>query len=332
MASIVPGGCISLEEHTTFPGVGDQTPFFDQIWKTFPDVRQALLDKGKRRLDDMDEGHVSIQVLSQLPGVGNENPEGCRKANDEAAHIVRENPTRFRAFAALAMSDPDGAAKELERAVTQLGLIGAMIDNHLPDMTHYDSERFWVVFAMAEKPDVPIYIHPAPASDSVMHDRFNGNYSPVVAEGLMTGAWGWHENLGLHIIKLYAAGLFQRFPNLKIIIGHMGEMIPMMIDRIERLKFFKRGGLGSFREVWQKNIYVTTSGIFSLRTFEMLLRVTALDHVMYSVDSPFERSVTGWRFLNEVAASRILSQEELVQFARGNAARLLKIEVDTLAQ
>ena len=327
MASTLPSGCITLEEHTTFPGVGDQTPFFEQIWKTFPNARQALLDKKDRRLADMDEGHVSIQVLSQLPGTGNENPDGCHQANDEAAQTVREHPHRYRAFAVLAMSDPQRAARELHRAVTQLGLVGAMIDNHLPDMTHYDDERFWVVFEMAEKLDVPIYLHPAPAPDAVKRARFEGNYSPVIAQGLMGGNWGWHEYEGLHVVKLYAAGLFRRFPNLKIIIGHMGEMIPMMIDRLERSDFFRRGGLGSFREVWERNIYVTTSGMFSVRTFEMLLKVTPLHHVMYSVDSPFEKSATGWAFIEELAATGTLSGEQLALFVYGNAQRLLKIEV-----
>lgn len=322
----LPTTVITLEEHCTFPGVGDETPFFSEIWKTFPDMRERLLDKSTRRLADMDEGHVSVQVLSQLPGVGNENPEGCRKANDETAETVRGAGGRHAGFAALAMKYPDKAALELERAVTQLGLVGAMIDNHLPDMTHYDDEKYWAVFAMAEKLDVPIYIHPAPASDALMRERFIGNYHQATAEGLMTGAWGWHEELGLHIVKLYAAGLFQRHPKLKIIIGHMGEMIPMMIDRIDRLKFFERGGVvGKFRDVWENNIWVTTSGIFSLRTLEMLLKVTSLGKVLYSVDSPFETSARGWQFIEEIAQSGMFTKEEFEMFAGGNAKTLLRL-------
>lgn len=164
-------------------------------------------------------------------------------------------------------------------------------------------------------------------NDSVMVARFNGaegEYSSVVAQGLSTGAWGWHEYLGLHVVKLYAAGVFQQFPRLKIVIGHMGEMIPMMIDRIERLKFFECGGLGSFRAVWERNVWMTTSGSFSVRTLEMLLKVTPLDRVLYSVDTPFETNVTGWRFIEELAHSGLLSNE-MEQFVQGNARKLLKI-------
>ncbi|KAH8694885.1 hypothetical protein BGW36DRAFT_381638 [Talaromyces proteolyticus] len=325
MVTFLPKGCITLEEHTTLLSLGDESPFYTEIWKTFPNVRQALLDKHDRRLVDMDTGHVSFQILSQLPGIGNENPDGCRASNDELAGIVQNNPTRFGGFAALAMAYPDEAAQELERAVTQLGLLGAMIDNHLPDMSHYDSEKYWAVFETAERLDVPIYIHPAPASKQAMAERFQGNYTDIVATGLSTGAWGWHENLGLHVVKLYAAGLFKQFPNLKLIIGHMGEMIPMMIDRIDRLKFFKKEGLGSFSEVWEKNIWVTTSGIFSVRTLEMLLKVTPLGHILYSVDTPFERSETGWEFIERIKKSGILTDSELEDFVYGNAKKLLKI-------
>ena len=105
----------------------------------------------------------------------------------------------------------------------------------------------------------------------------------------------------------------------------MGEMIPMMIDRIERLKFFTRGGLGSIRSVWEHNVWVTTSGIFSVRTLNMLLKVTPLERVLYSVDTPFESSVTGWRFIEELARSGLFSKDEMEQFAHGNARKLLKI-------
>ena len=326
MHDFAPSACITLEEHATFSALGDESPFYTEIWKTFPAQRAALLDHNEGRLADMDAGHVGFQVLSQLPGIGTEKPTGCRDANDQMAEVIRKNPSRLGGFAVLPMAYPDQAAQEFERAVKELGLLGALIDNHLPDMTHYDDEKYWPVFETAERLDVPIYFHPAPASVKGMADRFNGNYPQVIAQGLSTGAWGWHENIGLHVLKLYAAGLFERFPNLKIVIGHMGELLPMMIDRVDRLKFFKRGGLGTFSKVWERNIWVTTSGIFSVRTLEMLLKITTLDRVLYSVDSPFENSVTGWKFVEEVAKAGLLNKEEVELFVSGNTKKLLKIK------
>ena len=321
-----PHRCITLEEHAILPALGDERSFTTEIWKTFPSVRHALQDLDTERIADMDAGHVSVQVISALPGMSSVNPTKCAAANDELAEAIKAHPNRFGGFAALPMQFPDQAAVELERAVRELGLCGAMIDNHLADGTHHDDSKFWAVFETAERLDVPVYIHPAPASDAMMEERFQGNFATVIATGLSTGAWGWHENVGLHVLKLYAAGLFEKFPKLKIIIGHMGEMLPMMLDRIDRLKFFKKGGLSNFTDVWKANIWVTTSGIFSVRTLEMLLKVTAIERVMYSVDSPFEKSETGWKFMEEVARSGLLSEEEMNLFSYGNAEKLLHLE------
>ena len=325
MVCLLPQTCVGLEEHATFEALGDSSPFYDEIWKT-KSVREDLLDRDAGRLAAMGAGHMGFQVLSQLPGMANERPEDCRKANDQLADVVRKNPLHFAGFAALAMSDPEEAAKELERAITELHLVGAMIDSRNPrDMSHYSDRKYWTVFETAQRLDVPIYIHPSPASEQLMKDQFEGEYAQVVATGLATGAWGWHSDVGLHVVKLFAAGVFKQFPKLKIVVGHMGEMIPMMIDRIDRLKFFQRGGCGSFRDVWERNIWVTTSGIFSVRTLEMLMKVTAFDRIMYSVDTPFEKAETGWMFLQELARSGILTTDQLAKLAYGNANNFLKL-------
>lgn len=325
MACLVPHTCVGLEEHATFEALGDSSPFYDEIWKT-KSVREDLLDKDAGRLAAMDAGHMGFQVLSQLPGMANERPDDCRKANNQLAQVVRGNPSRFAGFAALPVSYPKEAAEELERAITELQLVGAMIDSRNPkDMSHYDDRKFWTIFETAERLDIPIYIHPSPASEQLMKDQFDGEYAQVIATGLSTGAWGWHSDVGLHVVKLFAAGVFKEFPKLKIIVGHMGEMIPMMIDRIDRLKFFQRGGCGSFREVWERNMWVTTSGIFSTRTLEMLMKVTAFNRIMYSVDAPFEKPETGWRFLEELARSGVLTTEQLADLAYGNAITFLRL-------
>lgn len=322
-----PTRTITLEEHATFPSLGDSHPFYNKIWPLFPHVRAALLDHSTGRLADMDQGHVTHQVLSHLPGLANHNVAGCRGANDEMAAAIRAHPDRFAGFAALPMAHPDDAAAELERAVTQLGFKGAMIDNHLDDMTHYDDERFWPVFATAQRLDVPLYIHPAPCPDDTVKARFAGNYADVTATSLSMGAWGWHENIGLHILKLCAAGLFDRFPQLKIIIGHMGEMLPIWIDRIMGLKFVNRAGLKSFEDIWNNNIWITSSSFFSVRTLEMVLKTTRIDRLLYSVDAPFLQSEEGWNFLQEIAKGGVLSAEELNMFAFDNAKKLLKLDI-----
>ncbi|KAL1861033.1 hypothetical protein Plec18170_001548 [Paecilomyces lecythidis] len=319
---------ITLEEHAAFPSLGDNNDFYNGIWKVFPGYQQKAWDYGALRLADMDAGNVSLQVLSHLPGIGLRDPARCQAANNEMAKEIQANPNRFAGFAALPMAVPDEAARELHRAVTDLGFRGALVDNHLEDMTQYDDARFWPVFEVAEKLDVPIYLHPSPAPAAEVEQRFAGNYPWKVQMGLTTGAWGWHENVGLHILKLYAAGVFERFPQLKIIIGHMGELLPMMLHRVARLRFFQEMAAErkkSILDVWDENIWVTTSGMFSVSTFKMLQQVTRIDHILFSVDYPFESNTTGRAFLEELRSSETLTHEELEMVAWKNGHSLLKL-------
>ncbi|KAI0837256.1 amidohydrolase 2 [Hypoxylon sp. FL0890] len=321
-----PSFSITLEEHASFPSLRREGPFYDAIWKIFPEAKTAAQDHSSGRILDLDNNHVSYQIISHLPGMNSDDPDDYRKANDEMADAIKRYTTRIGGFAALPMALPDKAAAELERVVKEHGFLGALIESHLADGTHYDAERFWPVFETAERLDVPIYIHPAPYPDTFVKERYSGNYPAGVTLGLSTGAWGWHEDVGLHVLKLFSAGLFHRFPNLKIIIGHMGEMLPMMIDRVQNLRIFSPKGQSSFNDVWDRNIWVTSSGIFSVRTLEMLLKITKKDRVMYSVDTPFNRNIEGWNYLQELAEKSSLSKEELDDFAFGNAKKLFKLD------
>ncbi|USW50550.1 Putative 2-amino-3-carboxymuconate-6-semialdehyde decarboxylase, metal-dependent hydrolase [Septoria linicola] len=281
-----------------------------------------LEDLSTERLAAMDAGHVSMQVLSHVD-VGDTLPSAVREANNQLAAVVEAQPSRFRAFAILPMAHPQEAANELERAVLELGAVGALIGNNLENGTTYDDERFWPVFAMAERLDVPIYLHPGTPSAERFQSDYQGNYDPGVAIRIGTAAWGWHANTGLHIVKLFAAGVFENFPNLKIILGHDGELLPIFIDRIERLGL--RGNTGFVEEVWNRNIWITIGGMFSVRALEMVLEVTPIERICYAVDYPFVSPTAGWSFMEELAMSGLLSQHEMDLFAYGNAQTLLGI-------
>ncbi|KAI1454114.1 amidohydrolase 2 [Annulohypoxylon moriforme] len=325
-----PSFSITLEEHASFPSLGTDRPFYAEIWEVYPKAKDGAEDHSTGRIAAMDEGHISYQVMSHIPGMGNDKPEACQKANNEMAEAIKKNPARLGGLAALPMAHPEKAASELERVVKDLGFHGAMIDSHLEDMTHFDDERFWPVFGMAERLDVPIYIHPAPPPESFVQERYGGNYPAYIRMRLSTGAWGWHEDVGLHILKLYSAGLFDRFPKVKIIVGHMGEMLPMMIDRAgPRLSDYRKNEGGrSFFDVWDQNIWVTSSGIFSVRTLEALLKVTKKERVMYSIDTPFSENIHGWKYLQELAGKDTLSKGDLDNFAFGNAKKLFGLGMD----
>ena len=310
-----------------------------------PDLRLALQELGPNRLGNMTEGDVEIQVVSVavVPGVLN-NTAIARESNDQLAAAIAASayPDRFRAFAFLPIAQPDAAAQELERTVKQHGFLGALIDNHLDNGTFYDGPAYNVFWAKAQELDVPIYLHPTvPDSDSVFNinegryapsgipgDEVTYNYPLDEAASLATGAWGWHIDVGSHFLRLYAAGVFDAFPRLKLVLGHMGEGVPFMLERADGIlspQAVSRGR-ASLVEVWGRNIWVTTSGFFSTNTMATVLRNTAVDKIMFSVDYPYSSTAKAKRFMEDLKNSALVNETEWLAIARGNAENLLGIQ------
>lgn len=320
-SSYLPKRLIALEEHIISPSLEAELNATG-VGQRYPGIFAKLRDVGAGRIADMDAGHLSIQVLSQSASVGLSNPEGCGQANDAMRTIVAANPNRFAGFAVLPMALPDEAAAELNRSVTTLGLKGAMIWNHLRDGTYYDAARFYPVFAMAQELDVPLYLHPGQPTEEIQAKLFAGNYPETAARQLGTSAWGWHVDVGTHVLRLYSAGLFNRFPKLKMIIGHNGEGLPAFIDHIDA-KDLRNDT--TFDRVWNTNIWSTTSTFFTVRHFEQLRLVSPIERIMYSVDYPFETTTDGWSFVEKLAQSGVLTNTEMDAFAYKNAEKLLKL-------
>lgn len=320
--SYLPRRLIALEEHVTSPSLEAEVIASGIAQRSAPGIIEKLKDVGAGRITAMDAGRLSLQVLSQQSATGLEDPEGCRKANDAVQTAITANPERFAGFAVIPMALPNEAAIELKRAVLELGFKGAMIWNHLKDGTYFNGAQYDPVFAMAEKLDVPIYLHPAAPPADISQKLFTGNYPTNIAGRLGTNTWGWHVDVGLHVLRLYSAGLFERFPKLKLIIGHNGEDLPMFIDRID--SYGLRNGT-TFDHVWNTNIWTTTSAFFTVRTFQQLRQVSSIDRIMYSVDYPFSSMTDGWDFIQKLAQSNLLQDEEMDMFAHKNAEALLKL-------
>jgi predicted TIM-barrel fold metal-dependent hydrolase len=271
----------------------------------------------------MDEAGIDVQVLSQGPP-GPESLQGskaiqlARACNDELAGVVRQSGGRFAGFAVLPTSEPEEAAKELRRAVSELRLLGAMLNGTTGGAFH-DERRFWPIFAEAERLNVPIYLHPAPPT-KLIRDAYYSGFSPEVSSALGTSAWGWHVETGLHLVRLVLSGLFDAHPNLQLIVGHMGEAIPFMLDRLtDRLGPISRLER-PFPDYFRSNVYYTTSAFFSMPPLRCLLDQVPLDHVMFGVDYPFSANKRATNFLGTVQ----LAPREKEMIAHANAERLFR--------
>jgi predicted TIM-barrel fold metal-dependent hydrolase len=271
----------------------------------------------------MNAGKVSLQVISHGPG--NPAESQCRAANKQLAGAVAKNKSRFAGFAVLPMSHPNTAAEELTRCVEEFEFVGALIDNHV-DGRYYDGEEYRPVFEAAQKLDVPIYLHPTWPSEDMM-PRYTGNFSVAAAASIGASGFGWHSEVANHVLRLFASGLFDRCPKLKIIIGHFGEMLPFMLQRICDLSIRWGKFDRSFKQVWDENIWITTSGVWSLDPMATILKNTRIERILYSVDYPFARNEKGISWMGELEKSGMVGNEDMERIAYKNAQALLRIKV-----
>jgi predicted TIM-barrel fold metal-dependent hydrolase len=326
---------IALEEHFMTPALRDACagdPFaraLRLITEHAPspsgrDLLAQLLDLGEGRIADMDAAGIDVQVLSHtVPG-----PEAVpaktaarlsAEANDAVAEAVAAHPGRFAGFATLPVSDPQGAARELSRAVTDLRFVGTMINGHV-DGRYLDDEFFWPVFEAAESLGVPVYLHPHRPPQPVVDTSYSG-FSPVVSEMLATGAWGWHVETGLHALRLILGGVFDRFPKLQIILGHMGEALPSMIWRTNRTMTGITGLAKPVADYFADNFYVTTSGVFDHAPFSAAVHALGIDRMLFSVDYPYAVNTEARAFLDHLP----LSPRDREKVAHVNAEGLLRL-------
>ena len=289
-------------------------------------MRAAELDDlGEGRVQIMDDAGVDIQVLSALSYfVQDLDPQQSvainRELNDRMAGTVSKYPDRFRAFAALPMIDTVGAVDELKRCVEELGFLGAMIHGQTSGV-FLDHPSVRPILRAAARLDVSIYLHPAPAPPAVQDAYFSG-LSPGVSACLSTSGWGWHAECGMHVLRMVASGVFEELPDLKIIVGHMGEGLPFHLDRIENmLTPVVTGHSLTVAETLRRNLYLTTSGYNSDAPLLCAIAAFGVDHIMFSVDHPFGNSKTATSYLQ----SAPLDPGHREKIAHGNAESLLRI-------
>jgi predicted TIM-barrel fold metal-dependent hydrolase len=334
-----PARVIALEEAFLHPKLRELYP---SSWVKLLDmVKGRLSDVGPERIRRMDAAGIDLQVLSHVqPGVQtlerNTAISLSKEVNDWLGDVVEKYPGRFAGFAMLPTQSPKDAADELERTVTQLGFNGALINGHTNG--HYlDEDSFSPLLERAQALDVPIYIHPTDPPQAVMDTYYKGH--PALMQ-----SWGWQVETGTHLLRMISSGVFDRYPRLKIIVGHMGELIPFGLKRINTALTMGNWLLASRPEdagvekrndmqksvlyYMRTNVFVTTSGVFDQAALNCAIAELGIDNILFSVDDPFGDNFEAVEFLNRAQ----LSTEDKEKLAHGNAERLLKLSSGTDAR
>jgi predicted TIM-barrel fold metal-dependent hydrolase len=291
-----------------------------------PNPLESLPEIGAQRLQLMDDAGITVQVLSNTgPGPdlvpGADGVALARAMNDHLAEAIARRPDRFAGFAVLPMQSDTPTADELVRAVKQLRFAGALI-NGTTEGRFLDHPHYRDLLAAAEELDVPIYIHPHLAPEPV-RQAYYSNLRPGAARVLEAAGWGWHSETAIHVLRLVLSGALDRHPRLKLIVGHMGEMLPMMLARIDEvfaldIEHLKRPISRTIIE----QVWVTTSGIFTQPPFLAALQTFGIDRLMFSVDYPYAPNAKGRAFLDGVS----LSPADMAKLTHGNADALLKLK------
>ncbi len=322
---------ISLEEHFILPKLpgrgGPETPETRAGGSPMPKPLLARLsDVGLNRIAEMDAADVTVQVLSAV-GAGADRLEGgpglelASSYNDRLETLVSAHPHRFRAFAHLPLRSPQAAADELERAVTHLSFCGALVSGTINGL-FLDDPRFKPVLECAERIGRPIYVHPGTPPAGV-RQAYCENLLDNAGALLANQGFGWHMETAIHVLRLVLSGTLARYPGLRLIIGHMGETLPMWLQRLDDVfgTLLERELGRTPSQTILDQVCITTSGFFSAAPFAAALAAFGPDRILFSVDYPFSSMADGVAFLRPLP----VSDADKAKIAHLNAERLLGI-------
>lgn len=320
---------IALEEHFAIAEtVQDSAGFVpDSYW---PELRLRLLDIHERRLAEMDEHGVELMILSlnaptvqAIPDV-EDAYELSRRANDFLAEEVSKRPDRFKGFAALPMQSPELASRELERCVKELGFVGALVNGFSEiegsnGVLYYDLPQYRPFWATVQTLDVPFYLHPRNPLPA---------HAPIY-EGhpwLLGPTWAFGQETAVHALRLMGSGLFDEYPHLKIILGHMGEGLPYSMWRVDNRNAWVKTtpnypAKKRIAEYFHQNFWLTTSGNFRTQTLVDAMLEIGSDRILFSADWPFENVDHAVEWFDSAS----ISENDRVKIGRTNAARLFRL-------
>ncbi|WP_164730561.1 amidohydrolase family protein [Pelagibacterium montanilacus] len=288
-----------------------------------PRIMQRLEDFMTLRLEEMDAAGIGTQVISHAPPGGQKlAPEtcvaACRGVNDTLASLVAQAPERFAAFATLPQAEPEAAADELQRAVEDLGFKGAMMFGPTNGMFS-DEKPFWPIYERAARLKVPVYLHPA-LPDKRVSEVYYATYAESHPD-LLGAAWGFGIETGTLGVRMVLSGVFDAHPDLQIILGHLGEGIPLQLSRIDESLKRPANAPTEFAKTFRNNFFITTSGFFSDSALRCCIEEMGADRILFAVDWPFVDNAGGVGWLKAFPTD----PDTRAGIFSGNARKLLRL-------
>ncbi|MFI9272091.1 amidohydrolase family protein [Kitasatospora sp. NPDC052896] len=321
---------IAIEEHfaTDDPDTVCQSEEYFATNK-WPEARRQLLDLNDIRLKKMDASGIERSIISLNAPViqsfydRDQAVDWARRTNDLLAEQISKHPDRFSGFAAVPMQDPDAACAELERCVNDLGFLGPLINGFSQvgdkDSVHYlDEKQYWPFWETAQRLDVPVYLHPRDPAEG-QRQIYEGH------PWLLGACWAFSHETGTHALRLMGSGLFDAYPRVQVILGHLGELLPYNIWRTDHWLQKLPRGLSvrhTFAHYLHENFYVTTSGNFRTPTLADAIVEMGVDRIIFATDYPMEDMEEAGRWFDQVE----FGEANLRKIRRDNAVRLFKLD------
>ena len=323
-------GKIALEEHfATDEFLEEIKPWFtsEGIWEQ---ARETICDIVGQRIELMDKAGIEKTILSlTAPAIQNILKENdaiaaAKRANDHIANAIKDHHDRFESFAALPTQNPEAAVAELTRCVKEYGFKGALVNgfclkDDADDPIYLDDPRYEDFWAEVEKLGYPIYLHPRTSLPVILEKEFKGH------NWMQRAAWGWHVQTGTHALRLIGSGLFDRYPGLNIVLGHMGELLPFFVWRTNnRVSTHPRDckAQKTIQHYLMNNFYITTSGHCSTSALMCAIMEMGTDRIMFSTDYPYESMQQGADWFDNIP----FCENDKIKMGRTNAMKLFNIK------
>lgn len=330
---------IALEEHIVSKAIGaavaktiqEAYPYTQQFLKPAPADAPStpdLFELGERRIAELDKAGIDMEIVSYTNPTqwltGDDALTLAKQANDTLYQAVKPYPDRFRAFATLPWNNPEAAADELRRAVSELGFVGTLISGRPQTGNVFlDDKMYYPVWQALTELDLPVYIHPNYTSGEACNAYYAGlgdQFDTI----LSTYGYGWHYEAGIQVVRMILAGVFEKFPSLKVLSGHWGEMVPYFLPRLDQMFKPEVTGLSdTVSNIYRKHVWVSPSGLYDYDTLQFCVNKLGIDRIVFSADWPYVPMTDARDFVENAP----MSESDKEKFSHLTAESLLHINI-----